>query len=279
MWPADDFQSHAAYRKVIADIFNGGVTHLPYRKDPEASRRQINDHIDRATNRRIRELLAEGDVRQNTRFFLTNAIVFDANWKSEFDKGLTAPGDFYLSPHRKVSVPTMYHDNLTVNYAKTDRFEFIEIALRQANFGFVVILPESMARLSSVEERVTDAVFRRGISELKQCKTPLSMPKFSIRWKDNLVATFKEMGVREAFEEHADFSRMSRQSSPIYLIQHEAMIAVDEAGAKAAAATAVAGFVSGPWESISIDRPFLAVLYHRPTRTVLFIARISDPRE
>ena len=77
---------------------------------------------------------------------------------------------------------------------------------------------------------------------------------------------------------------MSKQHLEISGVIHEAYIAVDEEGTKAAAATAaIAVFVSEalvpepePIE-LTVDRPFLFVIRDIETEAVLFMGRVLDP--
>ncbi|HQK19924.1 MAG TPA: serpin family protein, partial [Polyangiaceae bacterium] len=64
-------------------------------------------------------------------------------------------------------------------------------------------------------------------------------------------------------------------------IMHKAMMAVDEKGVEAAAATAVimAGETSAPPESIEmkVNKPFVVAIMDEPTGAVLFIGHIQNP--
>lgn len=59
---------------------------------------------------------------------------------------------------------------------------------------------------------------------------------------------------------------------------HQAVVAVDEEGAEAAAATgfAVAGS-AGPPLSLIVDHPCLFLISDEVTGSVLFLRRLSDP--
>ncbi len=63
-------------------------------------------------------------------------------------------------------------------------------------------------------------------------------------------------------------------------VVHKAYVRVDQSGTEAAAATAVvgAGAVYEPAVPLAFDRPFLFVIRHPATGTVLFVGRVMDPR-
>jgi serpin B len=64
------------------------------------------------------------------------------------------------------------------------------------------------------------------------------------------------------------------------LTRQQAYIEIDETGTKAAAATAVIGVATAALNNnatLTVDRPFFAIIRDDPTGTVLFVARVLDP--
>jgi serine protease inhibitor len=59
---------------------------------------------------------------------------------------------------------------------------------------------------------------------------------------------------------------------------HKAIIAVDEKGTTASAATGITvGTTSLPPPPFVVDRPFLFFVRHNPTGAILFQGRVVDP--
>jgi serine protease inhibitor len=85
----------------------------------------------------------------------------------------------------------------------------------------------------------------------------------------------------DAFGPNADFSGITKETR-LYIsdVVHKAMVAVDEHGVEAAAATAVmmAGS-SAPTDvkEMDVNRPFFFGIYDRPTSTWLFLGHVTDP--
>jgi serpin B len=80
----------------------------------------------------------------------------------------------------------------------------------------------------------------------------------------------------------ADFGAMT-DTERLYLsaVQHQANIAVDEAGTEAAAATAAVvsatAAPAGQPVTLVLDRPFLFLIRDVPTGAVVFLGRVADP--
>jgi serpin B len=91
------------------------------------------------------------------------------------------------------------------------------------------------------------------------------------------------MGMPDAFDgKKADFSGMT--GHPDFCISHvihQAMIDVNEEGSEAAAATAIGmaptAMVRREPVTFRADRPFIFMIVHKPTDSILFLGRVSNP--
>lgn len=103
----------------------------------------------------------------------------------------------------------------------------------------------------------------------------VTFPRFkttvSLKLREQLIA----LGMKDAFY-NADFSGMFEGGGPnISAVVHQAFVSVDEAGTKAAAATAVI-MTDSLTPSVRVDRPFLFLIRDRRTGSILFLGRIAD---
>lgn len=119
------------------------------------------------------------------------------------------------------------------------------------------------------------------------------MPGFLSRRMDNFSDTLAVMGMPSAVDpSRADFSGMHGLVAPheealfVSGVIHAAAIDVDEAGTEATAATAIVMDCAAtpswrrrppPVPIFRADRPFLFVIRHRGTGTILFTGRVADP--
>jgi len=96
------------------------------------------------------------------------------------------------------------------------------------------------------------------------------------------------MGMTSAFVQgSADFSGMSDNAlnDQLYIsaVIHKAYVDVNEAGTEAAAATAVVmeGRSAKPEKltEFRADHPFIFVIRHEATGTILFVGRVMNPAE
>jgi serpin B len=79
----------------------------------------------------------------------------------------------------------------------------------------------------------------------------------------------------------ANFSGITTEHVSLSDVLQQAYIEVDESGTKAAAATAVIGELTSALSNnatVTVDRPFFALIRDNLTGTILFVARVLDPQ-
>jgi serpin B len=112
----------------------------------------------------------------------------------------------------------------------------------------------------------------------------LRFPPFTFASSLDLTDPVEALGVTTAFSGHADFSRATERGARLGSVRQSALVRVDEQGTVAAAITTVIGIGFGQAFGVEpqprlfrVDRPFLFVIRHRPTGTILFMGRVEDP--
>src|SRR5208282_1336701 len=109
------------------------------------------------------------------------------------------------------------------------------------------------------------------------------IPKFKVECSAELKKPLESLGMKAAFDaSRADFSGIAPHLHISAAIQ-KTFVEVNEEGTEAAAVTGVAvtttalTLPSQPFQMV-VDRPFLFLIEDRPTRTILFLGVVSDPK-
>jgi serpin B len=153
---------------------------------------------------------------------------------------------------------------------------------RGKDLSLLVLLPGEPSGLPAIEQQLSAANLADWIGRARADgrRADVALPRFRLEASLDLQEVLEALGVVTAFDpSRADFSAMNG-GRDLYLQKtvHKAVIAVDEEGAEAAAATgAGVGVVSVP-ESFEVDRPFVLMIYDHVTGGVLFMGRVMDPR-
>jgi serpin B len=114
-------------------------------------------------------------------------------------------------------------------------------------------------------------------------KVLLYLPRFKLETSYDLAAPLKKLGMQDAFEmKRADFRGMGWPQGKLYIsqVKHKAFVEVNEEGTEAAAATAVemaTKSMPAPPEVFRADHPFLFLIRHDATGTLLFMGRMVNP--
>ena len=111
------------------------------------------------------------------------------------------------------------------------------------------------------------------------------VPRMKFSWSHSIKDPLVEVGFRALFEK-ANLSNLvdtARGDFEVSDITHGAEIEVDEKGTKASAVTGVkvigymAPQVPRAPKPFVVDKPFLMMIYNRPTSTLLFYAYVNNP--
>uniref|UniRef100_A0ACD5WPN6 Uncharacterized protein n=1 Tax=Avena sativa TaxID=4498 RepID=A0ACD5WPN6_AVESA len=266
--------------------------------DPEKARQRVNDFVENATNKLIRDVLPQGSVDSSTVVVLANALYFKGTWAQPFDPSATFTAPFHTPDGTVVRVPFM----------TTGRFDFKQQvavypgfrALKlpynndgdhrvrpQAAFYMLLLLPDrdvvtlSLADLYG-KAAATPEFIKRHTPAAQVPVGRFMVPKFKFTFKFEASDDMRNLGVKRAFG-GGDFSGMVRGGNGLFIsgVYHKATIEVDELGTVAAAATAVVMSQSGslprPPVDFVADRPFLFAIVEEMTSTVLFLGHVVNP--
>ena len=278
LWGQDGYQFLAPFLDTLAENYGASMRLVDFQRDPEGVREVINGWVADQTNDRITELLPRGIIDAATRLVLTNAIYFKASWVFPFPKENTADGPFHLLDGRTVQTPMMKLDKRTL-YGEIDGVKAVELPYTGFQYSAYVVVPAE-GEFEEFERTLDAEAFEAILDGMQDAQVKLTMPKFEFESSFNLNETLKALGMPSAFDpEKADFSGMDgTRGLSIADVVHKAFVSVDEEGTEAAAATAVVMRTSlPPPAELVVDRPFLFLIRHNPTGTILFVGRVLDP--
>lgn len=244
----------------------------------------INDWVNNRTKGLIPSLV-KPDMLDGalTRLVVLNSIYFKGLWKSRFQPENTKMRTFNGGSGNTYKVPMMSQLSIfNIGLASTPqglKYTVIELPYHGNSMSMLIALPsEEDTPLADVIPHISTATVQSWTKLLHQRKVRLLIPKFTAEAEVDLQAPLSTLGITDMFKENeADFRDLSSQ--PVYVSKalQKAKIEVNEDGTKAAAATTAILLArsSPPW--VIVDRPFLFVIRHNPTGTILFVGQINQP--
>jgi len=313
--------AEAYVARVDATFRTGAIVPANFRGDPAGEVTRINRWVEEATGGLIPQLVTEEHIQADTRLVLLNAVHFLGDWVRAFDPEKTRPQEFTRTDGVTFEVPMMRRDGLKVARIGAFRadgsafpipkeydpavgpvaadpgtggFMVLELPYRGEDLAFVVLLPRDTDGLADLAQRLDGAPLRTWLGQLQDRKLDLRLPRFEAEAALELRQPLIDMGLATAFsppsaDGGADFTGMTEgipRSQSLYFTHavHRAVLAVDERGTVAAAATALVGRFGGRPRLVSYtptfeaDHPFLFLVMERSTGATLFAGTVEDPR-
>ena len=286
LWAEQSYKFIDKYSNLINKYYDGKITNLDFKKNPENSRITINNWVEDKTNDKIKDLIPADGISDKTRLVLTNAIYFKGEWVKQFNKSETQDEDFKISPNKSVKVKMMEKtgEEAKFGYTENDEFQILEMPYSGEELSMLVLLPKNND-MESLENSITSKNLLKWKKNIKNQRVNIYIPKFKFETKYLMKNTLSEMGMPTAFGE-ADFSGMTiKNDLVISQVIHQAFIDVGEEGTEAAAATAVMmEFLSvgprGPVIPIfRADHPFIFIIQQKTSGNILFMGRMSNPAQ
>lgn len=276
----------------VKSYFDAPLQLMNFRRNPDGATREINGWVAKQTQNKIRDLINE-PLAKDTRLVLVNALYFKAAWAHDFAESSTSPKPFHVNGGKQTEdVPTMQSD-LNMRYYKGRGFQAITRLYVGDHLHFLLIVPDSVGGISSVEAKLTPELLL-ACAKAEYREVILHLPKFKITPSTvQLGALLQKLGMTTAFDEprgSADFDAMAPNRPEDYLyiskVFHKTFLELDEKGTEAAAATAVVMLPRAiaiaperpkPLE-LKADRPFLFAIQHAESGACLFLGRVNDPQ-
>lgn len=286
LWAMKDYPFRETYIAEVRENFDAELRELDFKNYPEPSRQTINNWVEKKTNQKIKELLPPGIINEYTRLVLTNAIYFMSNWAKKFRKKWTRDLPFTLTSGTKVTCPQMFQQG-HFGYMETEDFQGLSLPYREHDLEMVIFLPKKTDGLAALEKKFTIENLNKWLGLFESHMVKVTLPKFKFSFTTELNDVLKTMGMKLAFIwPGADFTGMTKARELfISAVLHKAFVAVDEEGTEAAAATAVVMRVTAARIetkpkvfSFKADHPFIFIIRHRETGTILFMGRLINPK-
>lgn len=282
IWGQSDYEFNQDFLNTLALNYGAGIHTVDFKTNPEPAREAINHWVEEETNNKIRDLIPSGAIDPLTRLVLANAIYFNGSWLHPFNKNLTGQAPFTTLDDSLITVDMMSLPGERFLYKQGDGYQAINLPYLSTDFAMTVLIPDQGA-FQIFEQSLTTEKLQSIFNTMTFERVDLQMPSFDYETTINANEILSALGMDEAFDpERADFSGITAEEDLMITdVLHKATITVDEEGTEAAAATAVIiGVTSAMPEdpiNLVIDRPFLFLIQHRPTGTILFMGRVISP--
>ncbi|KAJ8395515.1 hypothetical protein AAFF_G00032490 [Aldrovandia affinis] len=268
-------------------FYHADLVPLDFMGATDESRKTINQWVEEQTESKIKDLLKPGTVSVNTRLALVNAIYFKGSWLHKFDEKQTKEMPFKINQNESKPVQMMYQmKKLPFNYIVDYSLQVLELPYQGEELSMFILLPEDSgdgAALQKLERELTvDKIEEWTDRNNMDSGTEIlvHLPRFRLEEEYELNAPLGRLGMVDVFDAaRADLTGMNGAGG-LFLstVVHKAFVEVNEEGTEAAAATAgLISFCMLREETFLADHPFLFLIRHNQSRSLLFLGRFSSP--
>ncbi|XP_048341232.1 corticosteroid-binding globulin-like [Sphaerodactylus townsendi] len=277
----------------VLPTFLEDVRHLYHAEDfsidflnNTGAKHHINDYVKNKTEGT--KINTVKYLSKNTRMVLVNYFLYKGEWEERFIPELTLEEDFFAYGNTTVKLNMMLNTALY----KFVRDEELFCSVVEVPFSGVAvalfILPDQ-GKLKDLESSLVKEDLDKWRTSFQYKDIKLSIPKFSAYPSYDVKRFLQRLGMRNAFNQHADFSKIAaKHNLRISQVLHEVMLVVNEEGGVVAGAMgpSFTFFADDPIFLLptlppplvmTFNRPFLMFVIDSSTGTILLMGKIVIP--
>ena len=280
IWFTDDerFTVNLDFLQTNADYYGADIYRAPFDKQ---TLKDINNWIEEKTDGMIKDAL--DDIPSAALMYLINALAFDAEWMTIYEKHQVRDGEFTKEDGTKQDVEFMYGTEGT--YLEDEKATGFKKYYKGGKYAFVAMLPNEGVSVSEYVDSLTGESLNVLLTNPQNTTVYTSMPKFETGYSVEMSELLGSMGMTDAFSaESANFKSLGTSSAGnifINRVLHKTYISVGEKGTRAAAVTIVEpgdGAAMEPEEpkEVYLDRPFVYMLVDCENNIPFFIGTMMD---
>jgi len=278
IWLNENFHFQDEFVKNVSQYFDAEIQEIDV-LSPKSSK-IINDWVKKSTNKKITEIVSP-PLNSDLLAILLNAIYFKGDWKFAFDKEQTVKSVFYVENGTTKDVEFMRLKE-ELSYLETEKFQAVSLPYGDGKMSMKVFAPKEDTSLVDFEKIITNEHWDKWLSEFELKEGMIILPKFQLEYEVLLNEPLQNLGMITAFEEKANFTKMTQESEiMIDIIKQKTFINVNEEGTEAAAVTSVEmvvemASVDEPFY-MNVNRPFFIAITDEETGAILFMGWIANP--
>uniref|UniRef100_A0A4W5NL40 Serpin peptidase inhibitor, clade A (alpha-1 antiproteinase, antitrypsin), member 10a n=2 Tax=Hucho hucho TaxID=62062 RepID=A0A4W5NL40_9TELE len=270
--PRQQFKVDSSYRDVVQTKYGGNVQGLDY--SDGAAKDTINQFFYTYTREQVKEVVSAIDPQ--TQMMLITAVFFQGQFALTFNTNFTQDERFYVNKYKIAMVPMMFRsDKYHLAYDRSLKLGVLKLPMT-GGAAMLVLLPDEDVDYTSIDEEITGERFQGWLKQLKRTRLEVQLPRFMLEQSYSLQKVLPGFGISEVFQDSADFSGIGGETGlRLSEVVHKTTITVDETSSTGND-LAPNIFASLP-PRLTVNRPFLFLIYHQATSSILFVGRVIDP--
>ncbi len=258
------FAINQDYIRAIKGVYNAQVGNLDF--GTSKATEQLNDWINQQSGGEFDNIVKE--THPNEIIYLINYLKFKKLWANPFDKIFTFDREFTNDDGTTTIVPSMFRYFRELYY-EDNTCQVVSMKYDNSEFRMLVVLPKN-SKIDKFLMSMSASEFSRIVSGLKApgMVVDLRLPRFSTDCNLNLRDMLATL-MPTAFNDNADFSRLSKVHSYINRFTQDTKITVNEYGTEASGVTVQSNMFKSINLPFNATHPFLYFIYDETTHAIL----------
>ncbi|XP_070781847.1 serpin peptidase inhibitor, clade A (alpha-1 antiproteinase, antitrypsin), member 10a [Enoplosus armatus] len=272
--PSRGFQVSSSYLELVQTKFGGNAQTLAYTV-PQEAMDTINRWAQDQTGDQVQELVTNLDPQ--TQLLLATTAYYQTRFSPSFNSSFTQDERFYVDRYHVVMVPMMFRaDKYFLAYDRLVKVGVLKLPMADGA-AMLVLLPDEDVDITTIEEEVTAEKIQAWIRQLKKTKLEVQLPRFLLERAYSLRNVLQALDITQVFQDDADISNMGGAKGPkLTQVNQKSVVSVDESSNDITTGGGVSVFSTLP-PRLTINRPFIFIIYQQSTVSVLFMGRVIDP--
>jgi serpin B len=275
IWVRNGFNVLEQFLLTNKKYYNAEIVNAPF---DQGTVNDINKWVSDNTDGMIPKVL---EFISDEIMFLINAIVFDSEWKNQYEEKDISKRDFTTADGRKQNTDFMFSNHNDEKLIKTDNATGFVKPYKGEHYSFAALLPNEGIQIGDFVAGLTADCFTKALETAHRPWGGMHarLPKFTFDYDITLNNILGAMGMPSAF--NTATSNLSKIAEDLFIsfVKHKTFIEVDERGTKAAAVTVIGvapTSVPPPPVQVTFDRPFVFAIVDNSTDLPIFIGTLME---
>lgn len=284
IWAHSGLTFLPVFENLAARTFGAVIEPLDFSGDADGSARRINAWAAGSTGGVVKEMLAPGAIRPDTRIIVASAFGFDGKWAAPFDARQTMKRDFTKADGRKALVETMSGE-VAAGFFEDHRLQALRLRFQDAAASLIVVVPKNQ-QASGGRPLLRDHDFIPLVSMMRnEPRVAVRLPRFRLSMSMDVSASLRAAGMMRIFGKTAELARLCDRPALISGVMHSAAITVRESGAasdrgaEVKPVSAASGGDGAARRAFVADRPFHFFVFDESFNGILLAGTVADPAE
>jgi serpin B len=267
-----------SFAQSLNDHYHAGMQNMNFDAE-QPSLDAINGWVKTHTNNKIDKILNK--IGPLDVAFLINALHFKGDWATGFASALTTNLPFKKKDGSTSNLAFLHADR-NFSFDQTADYNIVDIPFQDSTYSISLLQPGTQNTDADWHLKITPSIWKGLYDGIQYNRAAVFVPKLKIAYENDLVQSLQSLGILDAFSDlKADFTGMGTAPLNIFInqLQHKAVLEMDEKGVEGAAVTSIGFGVNSIPPTFMFNQPFVLVLRHVATNTMVFMGYIADPKQ